>query len=246
MTTQLATRLREGTSEAHSLAEHTTFMQHFLQGKITPKIFRQLLSNLYFVYTALETEIQQHLQHPVLGSMYFPELNRQAALEADLAFYYGDNWRSEITLSEAGHLYIQYIRDLAKSDPVRLIAHSYVRYLGDLSGGQGLKRIVRSSFSLPDHQGTSFYEFVSFSTPEAIRDFKIKYRDTLNELPINETTIESLVAEANYAFMLNRNILSALEADIVYQSPNQVGSQPIWDKAEIDKDQGQQPLMYFI
>jgi heme oxygenase len=214
MSTHLANRLREGTKQAHSLAENTIFMQHFLQEKITPKIFRKLLGNLYFIYTALETEFEQHYHHPILGLMYFPELNRQAALEADLAFYYGENWRREITLSEAGETYVQYIRDLAKSDPTRLIAHSYVRYLGDLSGGQGLKKIVRSNFNLPEHQGTRFYEFASFPTPEAIRDFKIKYRNALNELPVDEATITSLVTEANYAFTLNCNILAALEGDI--------------------------------
>lgn len=97
--TVLSLALREGTAEAHSLAEHTAFMKCFVRGLITPSLFRQFLANLYFVYTDLEAALASATSDR-LRAMYFPELNRSGQLAEDLAFYYGDNWRDQITPSQ--------------------------------------------------------------------------------------------------------------------------------------------------
>ncbi|MBD1821095.1 biliverdin-producing heme oxygenase [Cyanobacteria bacterium FACHB-DQ100] len=58
------------------------------------------------------------------------------------------------------------------TNPVLLIAHAYTCYLGDLSGGQALKRIVRSALKLQTVQSTEFYEFEQLPTVEAKLAFK--------------------------------------------------------------------------
>ena len=230
----LALQLREGTRNSHTLSENTAFMKCFLKGKITQEIFRKLLGNFYFIYKTLESELLSNANNLVVNRIYFPELNRTANLEKDLAFYYGENWREEIALSQAGESYLNRIREISRQEPELLVAHSYVRYLGDLSGGQGLKKIVRSSFDLPPEEGTQFYEFDEFSTFEEQKEFKVKYRDALNSLPIDETTAQEIVNEANRVFRLNCNLLHALEGDIktslgetefeLITSNNQLGS----------------------
>ncbi|MBD2176020.1 heme oxygenase (biliverdin-producing) [Pseudanabaena sp. FACHB-1998] len=210
----LATRLREGTQKSHTAAENTAFMKCFLKGIVETVPFRKLLANLYFVYSTLEEELKRHSQHPIVGKIYFPELNRQQNLEQDLEFYYGDNWRSEIVPLKAGQVYVDRLKEISDSQPELLIAHSYTRYLGDLSGGQALKHIVRSALDLPSDRGTTFYEFDQFPTVEAKRDFKEKYRQALDSLEVDEETVERIVEEANYAFTLNRNVVDELEADV--------------------------------
>ena len=210
----LALQLREGTRNSHALSENTAFMQCFLKGKITKNVFRKLLGNFYLIYYNLESELLNNYSHPVVRKIYFPQLNRTLSIEKDLAFYYGENWREKISLCPAVRDYVTRIREVGVRIPELLVAHSYVRYLGDLSGGQGLKRIVRASFDLPSGQGTQFYEFDHFSTFEAQKEFKVKYRNALNSLPINENTAQKIVAEANYVFRLNCNLLHALEGDI--------------------------------
>jgi oxygen-independent coproporphyrinogen III oxidase len=93
-----------------------------------------------------------------------------------------------------------------------LIAHAYTRYLGDLSGGQRLKTIIREALALPPGSGTLFYEFAAIATPEAQRAFKERYRQTLDQLPLDAATIDRIVAEANHAFALNRAMLHSLTA----------------------------------
>jgi heme oxygenase len=214
MSQGLATQLREGTQQSHTLAENTAYMKCFLKGIVEREPFRKLLTNLYFVYTTLETELRRYAAHPVVGPVYRPELERKAALEEDLAFYYGTDWRTSIAPSVAGSIYVARIQEVAETDPALLVAHAYVRYMGDLSGGQSLRNIVRSALELPDGYGTRFYDFDQIPTVEARRAFKGQYRDALDTLPIDQEIAERIVAEANHAFKLNRDVMHDLEADV--------------------------------
>jgi len=209
----LSNALREGTQNAHTLAENTIFMKCATKGVIEREPLRKLFANLYFVYSTLEAELKRE-DNPILHAIYFPALNRTEALMSDLAFYYGENWRSQITASEAGLRYVDRIQTLANTNPTLLIAHSYTRYMGDLSGGQHLKNVIRVALSLPPNQGTQFYEFAQIATPEARRLFKERYRASLDSLALSSSEIEQIVAEANFAFALNRDVLHELETDV--------------------------------
>lgn len=214
MTSNLANQLREGTQHSHTLAENTAFIKCFVKGIVEKEPLRKLLANLYFVYSTLEEELQRHRDNSVVASIYFPELNRQAKLEEELAFYYGEDWRDRVLASEEGQRYVDRIREIAATQPELLIAHAYVRYMGDLSGGQALKNIIRSALSLPPERGTGLHEFDAIPTVEAKREFKVKYRDTLNALPIDQTCANKIVEEANYAFELNRDVVHELEPEV--------------------------------
>lgn len=214
MTNTLAACLREGTKKSHTMAENTAFMKCFLKGIVEREPFRKLTANLYFVYQALEVEMRRYKEHPVVGPMVFAELERTQKLEDDLAFYYGENWHAEITASPEGEAYVARIHEVANTNPALLIAHAYVRYMGDLSGGQSLRNITRSALDLPADKGTGLHEFDQIPTVEARRAFKQMYRDTLNALPMDTDLIEAIVAEANDAFALNRNVFHGLEADV--------------------------------
>lgn len=214
MSQDLALQLREGTQQSHTMAENTAFMKCFLKGIVEREPFRKLLANLYFVYSTLEAELRRYQHHPVVGPIYFPELDRQGALEKDLAFYYGENWRSEIAPLASGQIYVDRIRAVAETDPALLIAHAYVRYMGDLSGGQSLRNIIRSALNLPPNEGTQLHEFEQIPTVEARRAFKGTYRDALNRLPVDDALAQRIVAEANLAFQLNRDVMHELEADV--------------------------------
>ncbi len=134
MSSNLATKLREGTKKAHTMAENVGFVKCFLKGTVEKNSYRKLIGNFYFVYSAMEEEMERHRQHPILSKIYFQQLNRQRSLEQDLSYYYGANWREQIALSPAGEVYVQRIREISETSPELLIAHSYTRYIDDLSG----------------------------------------------------------------------------------------------------------------
>ena len=211
MSVNLATQLREGTKKSHTMAENVGFVKCFLKGVVEKNSYRKLVANLYFVYGAMEEEMEKLRQHPIISSIYFPQLNRKQALEQDLFFYYGPNWRSEISLSEAGAAYVDRIHVIAASKPELLVAHSYTRYLGDLSGGQILKGIAQRAMNL-DNGGTAFYEFKDIDDEKA---FKNQYRQAMDELPIEQATADAIVAEANAAFGMNMKMFMELEGNLI-------------------------------
>lgn len=212
MSSNLATKLREGTKKSHTMAENVGFVKCFLKGVVEKQSYRKLVANLYFVYSAIEEEMERHRNHPILSKVYFPELNRKASLEKDLQYYFGTNWRDQIAPSPAAQAYVQRIRDVANTAPELLIAQSYTRYLGDLSGGQILKGIAQRGMNLSDGQGTAFYEFADISDEKA---FKATYRQALDELPIDDATADRIVDEANAAFGMNMALFNELEGNLI-------------------------------
>ena len=212
MSVGLATMLREGTKKSHTMAENVGFIKCFLKGVVENNSYRRLVANLYFVYSAMEEEMEKLRQHPITSKIYFPELNRKQSLEKDLYYYYGPNWREEIELSPAGEAYVARIREVAATEPELLVGHSYTRYLGDLSGGQILKKIAQTAMNLTDGNGTAFYEFANISDEKA---FKKQYRQAMNDLPIDQTTADRIVSEANDAFGMNMKMFNELEGNLI-------------------------------
>jgi len=229
MSVNLATQLREGTKKAHTNAESTGFVKCFLKGVVEKTSYRNLVKNLYFVYSAMEEEMQRHREDRIISKIYFPELNRKQSLEQDLKFYYGAGGDEQIAPSTAGSAYVhrigdeqiapstagkayvQRIREISEKEPELLVAHSYTRYLGDLSGGQILKKIAKTAMNL-DAEGTAFYEFTDIPDEKA---FKNNYRQAMNNLPIDQETADRIVNEANAAFDMNMQIFRELEGNLI-------------------------------
>ncbi len=211
MTSNLATKLREGTKKAHTAAENMGFIKCFLKGVVEKTSYRKLAANFYYVYSAMEEEIERHRQHPVVSKIYFPELNRKASLEQDMQFYFGNNWREQISPSAATQEYVARIREIGDTAPELLVSHSYTRYIGDLSGGQILKGIAQRAMNLGE-EGTAFYEFPQISDEKA---FKAKYRANLDEAPIDDATADRIVQEAIDAFGMNMKMFQELEGNLI-------------------------------
>jgi heme oxygenase len=211
MTNNLATQLREGTSKSHSMAENVSFVKSFLGGVIDKDSYRKLVSNLYFVYSAMEEEMERNKENPYLKPIYFPELNRRQNLESDLSYYYGSDWKSLIQISEATQAYVQRIQIISRERPELLVAHAYTRYLGDLSGGQILKKIAQRAMNLTDGKGLAFYEFDQVSDEQ---EFKQNYKKALDSLVLDSTLADNIVAEANVSFTMNMKMFQELETSV--------------------------------
>jgi heme oxygenase len=212
MSTNLAAKLRIGTKKAHTMAENVGYVKCFLKGVVEKNSYRKLIANFYFIYSAMEEEMEKHRNHPVISKIYFPQLHRKHSLEQDLNFYYGYNWREQIQLSVAGSAYVERIRKLSATQPELLVAHSYTRYLGDLSGGQILKGIAQTAMKLSGGEGTAFYEFADIPDEKG---FKAEYRQALDEMPIDSETGDRIVVEANAAFGLNMKMFQELEGNLI-------------------------------
>ena len=203
-------QIKEGTKKSHSAAENTTFVASFLRGVVNKTSYRRLITDLYYVYSAMEEEIDNLKDHPIVGNINLPDLKRSDSIEKDLRFYYGPIWRSLIEPSEACNQYVNRIREVAKDNPILLVGHHYTRYLGDLSGGQILKGIAKKALNLKDDHGLQFYEFEKIPDAKA---YKAGYRGILNQLDLDQHQVNDIIVEANYAFRLNMYMFDTLEGN---------------------------------
>ena len=205
-----ALQLKTETKKSHTAAENTKFVGSFLRGVISKDSYKQLVANFYFIYRAMEEEVDKLKDHSVIGKIQFELLNRTNALERDLRYYYGPMWRSLVSPTEQCQRYVNRIREVAEDDPELLVGHHYTRYMGDLSGGQILKGIAEKALDLRKGEGLHFYEFEGIADKQG---FKTQYRNTLNMLPINQSQANAIITEANWAFRLNMFMFDELEGN---------------------------------
>ena len=205
----LAKELKEGTKQSHSAAENTKFVSSFLRGVVSKENYRQLVSNYYFIYHAMETVVLRLQDDPVVGPLNMKELYRHGGLAKDCEYFWGSGWRNSIYPTDAAQQYVNRIREVAHDQTELLVGHHYTRYLGDLSGGQILRNIAKNSLKLDDG-GLDFYEFPLI---ENKKEFKNNYRATLNTLPVTESQVSAIISEANYAFRLNMFMFEELDGN---------------------------------
>ena len=206
----LAAELKTGTKRSHTAAENTKFVGSFLRGVVSEQNYRTLIKDFYFIYSAIEEEMERLQDDEFLSPIYFKELNRLNFLKMDLRYYYGPNWMMEIKPSEACIQYVERIHEVADKDPYLLVGHHYTRYLGDLSGGQILRNIAEKALDLPKGEGLHFYDFPKIEDKKA---FKTKYREGLDKVTTDSSKINDIIAEANYAFRLNMYMFDELSGD---------------------------------
>ena len=205
----LALALKEGTKESHSAAENTKFVASFLRGVVDYEEYRKLLTNFYYVYDTMEQRIRE-TEDPMVQAIKSEDLERKEAIERDLEYYYGPDWKDKQIPSEACNTYCHRINEIAEKDPYLLVAHHYTRYIGDLSGGKILKEITARVLKPPAGKGLDFYEFPSIPNAKL---FKQNYRAVLDNLGTDSSQENALITEANYAFRLNMYMFDEIQGN---------------------------------
>lgn len=207
MNPSLAELIREGSRAAHEHAEQSPFVEELMSGRLQLIALRELLTQTWFIYEALEAAGTVLAEDPIAGPFVDPALERLPALERDLTHLHGTaDWRNEARALPATERYAARIRTEAHRDPVVFVAHHYTRYLGDLSGGQIVRRKMQAHYGL-DFEGLEFYHFVLIPKTKPYKD---GYRSKLDQLPVDGDAQRRLLAEVNTAFALN----SAVFADL--------------------------------
>ncbi len=198
--------VRERSALSHRGSEGASFMSGLLSGSATLDDYIALASQHWAIYDALEGAEPAMRQVPIVAPFLSPALTRLPALEADLAFLIGDDWRERLTLVPATLEYAARIREVAAEWPAGYIAHHYTRYLGDLSGGLHIGRIIARQFGF-EANGVGFYVFDQIADPAAFKD---AYRAQLDAAPWAEGESERVVDEVLWAYDANTRIFTQL------------------------------------
>lgn len=201
--------LRERTWSGHGESEGASFMSDLMTGKGTREDYIALVAQHFFVYEALEAAAAAFADDPVARPFLSDQLTRLPALEADLEFLLGDDWRDRIAPLPTTVRYVDRIRAiLAERWAGGFVAHHYTRYLGDLSGGQVIRKIMQRQFGF-DTNGVGFYLFDQIASPKA---FKETYREQLDAVGWDDAERERVIAEVLDAYRLNTELFDDLAA----------------------------------
>ena len=201
--------LRERTWTGHGDSEGASFMRDLMEGRGTRDDYIALVAQHYFIYEALEQAAEQFAGDPVAAAFISPQLTRLPALEQDLVFLLGPDWRSQITAVPTTERYVDRIREIAAECwSGGFVAHHYTRYLGDLSGGQVIGRLMQRHFGF-ETNGIGFYVFDQIAKPKV---FKETYREQLDAVKWDAAERERVIDEVLLAYRLNTELFVDLSA----------------------------------
>lgn len=200
--------LRERTWGSHGDSEGATFMSDLMQGKGTKDDYIAMVAQHYFIYEALEGAERGFENDEVAAAFITPRLTRLPAIEADLEFLVGSDWRDQISPLPTTERYVDRINTVAATWAGGFIAHHYTRYLGDLSGGQHIRRMMQRHFGF-DTNGVGFYFFDEIASPA---DFKGTYREQLDAAGWSEEERERVIEEVLLAYSFNTDLFHDLSA----------------------------------
>lgn len=201
-----STALRERSSSAHSGSEHAGFMADLMRGKGTRDDYVALVAQHWFIYEALESTAERMKADPVASLFISEKLTRLPALEADLEYLIGDDWRERIEPLPTTRRYVDRILQVGATWAGGFVAHHYTRYLGDLSGGQFIGKLMARQFGF-DTNGIGFYLFADIADPAA---FKEVYREQLDAAPWDADEQDRVIDEVLVAYRFNTDLFTDL------------------------------------
>lgn len=207
--TPFSTALRERTWGGHGESEGAGFMHDLMKGEGTRDDYVALVAQHFFIYAAIEAAAERFADDALAARFISAKLTRLPAIEQDLRFLIGADWRERIAPLPSTVRYIERVEAIAAEGWVGgFIAHHYTRYLGDLSGGQAIGRLMQRHFGF-DTNGVGFYLFAEIAKP---KEFKDAYREQLDTAGWSDAEQDRVIDEVLAAYRLNTGVFEDLAA----------------------------------
>lgn len=204
----LADQLKKQTWDLHTEAETTGFINDILRGKATLAHYILFMQNLALVYDTMESAYDWLETCPQLKPYIGQDIARADSIRRDLKHL------SEFSVSlpvesifPTTQAYTEAIHKALSQNHPAMIAHIYVRYLGDVNGGLVLQRLLAKNLKLPANC-LSFYRFPRIAD---LDEFKIGFRNAINQISLSEEGRIRAVNAAKDAFSYNIALSKALK-----------------------------------
>lgn len=196
---KLSTVMRTASMSDHKAAENVHFITHLMRGDLSARHYTEYLNQLAYVYQALERHLPE-----TDGLPFHAGLKRFHRIASDLENLGVENFL-QTPILRATATYVERLNQLPVTSH-RYVAHHYTRYLGDLSGGQAIGVLMQRHYELDPGQ-VSFYDFSNLGDPVPI---KVAYREALDNLALDDLSVEELVEEVKLSFRLNTALFEEL------------------------------------
>ena len=194
--------LRERTRGGHSQSEGANFMDDLMKGNGSREDYIALVAQHYFIYEAIEAAAEKLAGNAEAAAFITSKLTRLPAIEEDLRFLIGEDWREQIVPLPTTARYVARINEVAATWNGGFIAHHYTRYLGDLSGGQIIRTLMQRQFGF-ETNGVGFYLFGDIAKP---KEFKETYRAQLDATGWDDAERDRVIDEVLVAYRFNTEL----------------------------------------
>jgi len=204
----LTEALRDRARPRAEASDADEFMTALVTGRGCRDDYVALVAQHYFIYRAIEAATERMAADPVAARFIDPHLTRLPAIEADLDFLVGPDWRDVVRPLASTAAYVERIERVASVWVGGFVAHHYTRYLGDLSGGHLLGSLLAEQFGF-DTNGVGFFLFAEIARP---KEFKSVYRRQLDAVDWSPEARERLLDEVVVAYRFSTELFVALAA----------------------------------
>lgn len=187
------------------------FTAELAAGRLTRAGYARYARELFEVYTALEDAAVALAGDPLAAPFLLAGLRRRVMLGADLAYFHGPRWESDLE-----HLpplpatcrYAERIRAVAPASPEHYVAHASVRCLADVSRAPRVSGYAARVVGVePGAPGVAFY---AYEQPEALHR---RFRGLLDAGPWTADQLREIVGEVCVARRLDADLAAELAAE---------------------------------
>ena len=209
----LSKLLREETQLETERARSSGQIMDILSSPLSREPYCSFLSSMLAVYEALETALEKHREHPVVGRLYWPEIFRANALKHDLEYFLAGRQPDDVMQMASVRAWVQRIHHVSAHQPELLIAHAYMRQMRNLvcgpDDGERVGQILRLPTGSPrtPANGLSYFRYPNISDLPAART---SYRQRLDSIPTDLYDEDEILREARRAFAFNWAIVLEL------------------------------------
>ncbi|WP_261291041.1 biliverdin-producing heme oxygenase [Paraclostridium sordellii] len=198
--------IQQSTKKLHDMAENTGFIKRLVDGNATVESYGEYIYNLYFVYKAIEENLEKHKNDIVLKEFITPEVFRAESLLKDSKFLLGYELDS-VEICDSTRVFVDRLEEISQVNPKLLVAHAYTRYLADLFGGRTIFKIIKDNYDI-HNDGLNYYMFDEIPDLKA---FVMDYHRKLDLIDLNDDEKVKFLNEISLSYVFNISISNELE-----------------------------------
>ena len=198
--------IQQSTKKLHDMAENTGFIKRLVDGNATVESYGEYIYNLYFVYKAIEENLEKHKNDIVLKEFITPEVFRAESLLKDSKFLVGYELDS-VEICDSTRVFVDRLEEISQINPKLLVAHAYTRYLADLFGGRTIFKIIKDNYDI-HNDGLNYYMFDEIPDLKA---FVMDYHKKLDLIDLNDDEKVKFLNEISLSYVFNISISNELE-----------------------------------
>ncbi len=184
-------------------------MTDLMTGKGTRDDYIALVAQHYFIYEALEAAAERMADDPVAAPFISPQLTRLPALEADLEFLIGADWRGAHPAA-ADHAALRRPHQRGRSDAGQAASSRTTTRATSATcraGRSSARSCSASSASRPTASAST-----SSTRSPSPKEFKDTYREQLDAVDWDDEERERVIDEVVLAYRFNTELFVDLSA----------------------------------